>query len=163
MECEETVSYLDIKRNPSLHMCTTKIQVNIHKFLFWIQLIVLYSGLCVAHSPHKAAATSILTWWVATAITQGGQTGSGDFIRSVSTSSALSSGVALEAVLEAEDWPRVGTFKKPYYKPVPLVKIQNINLWDQLFNKYLLPVKACCHLHLPKPDPTLTWLGLDSF
>ena len=49
-----------------------------------------------------------------------GQKGTGGSVRSGSSSYALSKGASIATVLEAGDWSRISTFKKHYYKPVPL-------------------------------------------
>ena len=83
--------------------------------------------LFVTHNaPHKAASVSTIARWIAQVIAFSGQKGTGGSVRSVSSSYALAKGTSLEAVLCAGDWSRVATFKKFYYKPVPLSYMQNV-------------------------------------
>ena len=49
-----------------------------------------------------------------------GQAGSGGSVRSASTSYAVARGASLETVLQAGDWARASTFRKFYFKAVPL-------------------------------------------
>ena len=65
--------------------------------------------------------------WMKNVIKQSGQHGTAGSTRSVSTSNALSRGVTLDKILKAGDWARVSTFKRFYYKAIP-VTLQAANL-----------------------------------
>ena len=77
-------------------------------------------------SPHGSASVTTIARWLAQVISQSGQKGTGGSVRSGSSSYALARGASLEAVLEAGDWSRVSTFKKFYYKPVPLTYMKHV-------------------------------------
>ena len=77
--------------------------------------------------PHTTASAPTIARWVKTVIDQSGETGTGGSTRSVATSTALSKGVSLEKIVKAGDWARVSTFKRHYYKAVPLT-VQSANL-----------------------------------
>ena len=79
------------------------------------------------NKPHKEAAVATIASWVKSVISQSGQSGTGGSVRSVATSSAFCRGVSLEKILKAGDWSRVSTFKRFYYKSVPLT-LQSVNL-----------------------------------
>ena len=91
------------------------------------KLIRKSDKLFVTHNaPHKDASTSTITRWIAKVISQSGQHGSGGSVRSGSSSYALARGASIETVLEAGDWSRVSTFKKFYFKPVPLTYMEHV-------------------------------------
>ena len=77
--------------------------------------------------PHTTASAPTIARWVKTVIDQSGETGTGGSTRSVATSTALSKGVSSEKIIKAGDWARVSTFKRHYYKAVPLT-VQSANL-----------------------------------
>ena len=79
----------------------------------------------IMKKPHNKATTQTITRWVTKSIQMSGQQGTGGSTRSTSTSHALSRGVSLDSVIKSGDWSRVGTFKKYYYKPVPLDDLQD--------------------------------------
>ena len=58
--------------------------------------------------------------WLSKVIEMSGQEGTAGSVRSVASSMAMAQGASLEAVLNAGDWARQQTFKRFYYKPVPL-------------------------------------------
>ena len=82
------------------------------------------------NKPHKAASVSTIAGWMKNVIKQSGQHGTAGSTRSVSTSHALSRGVTLEKILKAGDWARVSTFKRFYYKAVP-VTLQTATLTNK--------------------------------
>ena len=93
----------------------------VKSYLNKTKLIRKSDNLFVTHNaPHKAATTATITRWIAQVIGLSGQKGSGGSVRSGSSSYALSKGASIGTVLEAGDWSRISTFKKHYYKPVPL-------------------------------------------
>lgn len=69
-------------------------------------------------SPHKGASSSSISRWISSVISLSGQTGSGGSTRSVSTSTAFSRGVPLDAILQAGDWSRAATFQRFYLTPM---------------------------------------------
>ena len=71
-------------------------------------------------APYGAAKKQTLSRWLSKVISLSGQEGTGGSVRSVATSHAMSRGASLETVLQAGDWSRASTFRKLYYKPVPL-------------------------------------------
>ena len=79
------------------------------------------------NKPHKAAAVATIAGWLKSVIAQSGQHGTAGSTRSVSTSTALCKGVTLEKIMKAGDWARASTFKKFYYKAVPMT-VQSANL-----------------------------------
>ena len=82
------------------------------------------------NKPHKAASVSTIAGWIQNVIKQSDQHGMAGSTRSVSTSHALSRGVTLEKILKAGDWARVSTFKRFYYKAVP-VTLQTATLTNK--------------------------------
>ena len=76
--------------------------------------------------PHDAATISTILRWLKTVISQSGQHGSGGSVRSVTTSTAVGTGVTMEKILKAGDWSRATTFRNFYYKPVPINHLQHM-------------------------------------
>ena len=70
--------------------------------------------------PHKAVSKAVISAWLAQVIRLSGQQGTGGSVRSSATSKAVSCGSSVEAVLKAGDWARESTFRRFYFKPVPL-------------------------------------------
>ena len=70
--------------------------------------------------PHKAVSKTVISAWLSQVIRLSGQQGTGGSVRSSATSKAVSFGSSLEAVLKAGDWSRESTFRRFYFKPVPL-------------------------------------------
>ena len=77
--------------------------------------------------PYTKASATTIARWVKAVIDQSGETGTGGSTRSTSTSTALSKQVTLEKIVKAGDWARVSTFKRHYYRAVPLT-VQSANL-----------------------------------
>ena len=77
-------------------------------------------------SPHKAVTSVTIAKWLAMVISLSGQTGTGGSVRSVSSSQAVARGANIETILEAGDWARVSTFRRFYYRAVPLVFHQSV-------------------------------------
>ena len=77
--------------------------------------------------PHTGASAATIARWIKSVINQSGQTGTGGSTRSVATSTALSKGVTLDKIIKAGDWARVSTFKRHYYKAVPMT-VQDANI-----------------------------------
>lgn len=71
-------------------------------------------------APHGAAAKQTMSGWLAQVIRMSGQDGTGGSVRPASTSYAVARGASLETILQAGDWARASTFRKFYYKAVPL-------------------------------------------
>ena len=76
--------------------------------------------------PHVAATVPTILRWLKSVISQSGQQGSGGSVRSVTTSTAVGTGVTIEKILKAGDWSRATTFKNFYYKPVPINHLQHM-------------------------------------
>ena len=76
--------------------------------------------------PHDAATIWTILRWLKTVISQSGQQGSGGSVRSVTTSTAVGTGVTMEKILKAGDWSRATTFRNFYYKPVPINHLQHM-------------------------------------
>ena len=74
----------------------------------------------VTSEPYKAASKVTIAAWLSKVIEMSGQEGTAGSVRSVASSMAMAQGASLEAVLNAGDWARQQTFKRFYYKPVPL-------------------------------------------
>ena len=70
--------------------------------------------------PHKAASKAVIARWLEQVIAESGQKGTGGSVRSAATSKAISAGISTEMVLKAGDWSRESTFRRFYFKPVPL-------------------------------------------
>ena len=70
--------------------------------------------------PHKAVSKTVISAWLSQVIRLSGQQGTGGSVRSSATSKAVSFGSSVEAVLKAGDWSRESTFRRFYFKPVPL-------------------------------------------
>jgi hypothetical protein len=82
-------------------------------------------------APHGAATKQTISGWLAQVIRMSGQTGTGGSVRPASTSYAVARGASLETVLQAGDWARASTFRRFYYKAVPL-KFHNLVLNQEL-------------------------------
>ena len=70
--------------------------------------------------PHSAAAVSTLRTYLVEALNECGAFGSAGSTRSASSSKARAQGAHISTILEAGDWASSRTFKKFYYKAVPL-------------------------------------------
>ena len=77
--------------------------------------------------PYSKASTTTIARWIKAVIDMSGETGTGGSTRSVSTSTALSKQVTLEKIVKAGDWARMSTFKRHYYRAMPLT-VQSANL-----------------------------------
>ena len=72
------------------------------------------------NQPHKAVSKATIAGWLSKVIELSGQQGTGGSVRSAASSRAVANGASIETVLEAGDWARQSTFRRFYYKPVPL-------------------------------------------